>query len=70
MMASMGPHIIGMFGDQGNIVNGSAELSEKFIDLAHYLDELLPDGRQKSIAFTELENASMRAHKSLSGIGY
>lgn len=41
------------------------ELREKFKELARYLNDVLPDGRQKSICFTELENASMRSHKSV-----
>lgn len=32
---------------------------------AHLLDGILPPGRAKSVAFTELENASMWAHKSI-----
>jgi len=32
---------------------------------AEQLDVLLPDGREKSIAFTELETASMYAHKAV-----
>jgi hypothetical protein len=37
----------------------------KFREFAEWLDEVLPDGRAKSVAFTELENASMWAHKSI-----
>ena len=37
----------------------------KFREFAEWLDETLPDGRAKSVAFTELENASMWAHKSI-----
>jgi hypothetical protein len=74
-MGSMGPNIVGMFSEPNIIFDGTdkavqIELANKFIDLARYLDKTLPDGRQKSIAFTELENASMRAHKSLAGVGY
>ena len=36
-----------------------------FREFAEFLDEVLPDGRAKSVAFTELENASMWAHKSI-----
>jgi len=36
-----------------------------FRDFAEYLDEALPDGRAKSIMFTELENASMWSHKAI-----
>lgn len=36
-----------------------------FRDFAEYLDEVLPDGRAKSVAFTELENASMWSHKAI-----
>jgi hypothetical protein len=37
----------------------------KFREFAEWLDQVLPDGRAKSVAFTELENASMWAHKSI-----
>ena len=37
----------------------------KFREFASFLDEVLPDGRAKSVAFTELENASMWAHKAI-----
>lgn len=37
----------------------------KFREFAEWLDEVLPEGRAKSVAFTELENASMWAHKSI-----
>jgi hypothetical protein len=36
-----------------------------FREFAEKLDEILPAGRAKSVAFTELENASMWAHKSI-----
>jgi hypothetical protein len=36
-----------------------------FRDFAEYLDDVLPDGRAKAVAFTELENASMWSHKSV-----
>lgn len=42
-----------------------ARLRVKFKLFAEMLDEVLPDGRAKSVAFTELENASMWAHKSI-----
>lgn len=37
----------------------------KFREFGEFLDEVLPDGRAKSVAFTELENASMWAHKAV-----
>jgi hypothetical protein len=36
-----------------------------FHEFAERLDALLPHGRAKSVAFTELANASMWAHKSI-----
>lgn len=36
-----------------------------FKEFATQLDEILPAGRAKYVAFTELENASMWAHKSV-----
>ena len=37
----------------------------RFRAFAEELDKILPDGRAKSVAFTELENASMWAHKAI-----
>lgn len=42
-----------------------AELRVKFREFAEMLDEILPEGRSKSVSFTELESASMWAHKSI-----
>lgn len=42
-----------------------AELRVNFKSFAHYLDRVLPPGRAKSLAFTELEAASMWAHKAI-----
>ena len=36
-----------------------------FRQFAERLDEILEDGRAKSVAFTELENASMWSHKAI-----
>jgi hypothetical protein len=36
-----------------------------FRELAERLDEMLPPGRAKSVMFTDLENASMWAHKAI-----
>lgn len=36
-----------------------------FREFAEFLDEVLPDGRAKAVAFTELENASMWSHKAI-----
>lgn len=40
----------------------------KFREFAEWLSENLPDGRAKSVAFTELENASMWSHKAIAEI--
>lgn len=37
----------------------------KFREFAEWLDAVLPAGRAKSVAFTELENASMWCHKAI-----
>lgn len=36
-----------------------------FCEFAEIIDEILPDGRAKSVLFTELETASMWAHKAI-----
>jgi hypothetical protein len=36
-----------------------------FREFAEFLDATLPAGRAKSVAFTDLENASMWAHKAI-----
>jgi hypothetical protein len=41
------------------------DLRLRFREFAEYLAELLPEGRAKSVAFTELENASMWSHKAI-----
>jgi len=42
-----------------------ASLRAEFKQFAQMLENLLPDGRAKSVAFTQLENASMWAHKAV-----
>ena len=42
-----------------------AALRTAFTSFATMLDDSLPDGRAKSVAMTELESASMWAHKSI-----
>ena len=37
----------------------------KFREFAQFLDAIAPGGRAKSVMFTELENASMWAHKAI-----
>lgn len=37
----------------------------KYIEMAKWLDEVLPHGRAKSVAFTELENAAMWSNKAI-----
>ena len=37
----------------------------KFREFAEWLDEVLPDGRAKSVAMTKLEDASMWSHKAI-----
>lgn len=42
-----------------------AYLRNEFKDFADMLDRVLPPGRAKSVAFTELETAAMWTHKSI-----
>lgn len=36
-----------------------------YLTFAEMLDRILPDGREKALAFTELENSSMWSHKAI-----
>ena len=42
-----------------------ADVRYAFKRFAAYLDSVLPAGRAKAVAFTELKNASMWSHKSI-----
>lgn len=42
-----------------------SKLRVLFTEFAEVLNDMLPDGRNKSVAFTELESASMWAHKAV-----
>lgn len=41
------------------------EIRRRMIEVGNWLDELLPPGRAKNVAFTKLEDAAMWAHKAL-----
>ena len=41
------------------------EMRLRFREFASFLDGLLPDGRAKAVALTELESASMWSHKAV-----
>lgn len=59
------------FGDHSAKIEGPADpvahhaLRQGFLSFAEFLDEMIPDSRQKSLAMTELETASMWAHKAM-----
>lgn len=60
------------FGTRKASIEGStttklqhAALRQEFKAFATYLDGLLPAGRTKALAMTELESASMWAHKAI-----
>ena len=42
-----------------------ASVGKLYLDFAKALDEVLPESRTKSLAFTELEASSMWAHKTI-----
>ncbi len=42
-----------------------AELRKEYKEFAQILDAVLPDGREKSLAMTALEDASMWSHKAI-----
>ena len=43
---------------------GHSAICDGFIELAKMLDRLLPDGRQKALALTGLEDSAMWANKA------
>lgn len=60
------------FGFHKAAIEGPNATNEMHKDLRHafkmfaeILDEVVPDGRYKSLAFTELEVASMWSHKGI-----
>lgn len=70
---SLGPNEIeSRFGFHNATLEGKAATAPKHADLriefksiANYLDEVLPDGREKSLCITALEEASMWSHKAI-----
>lgn len=42
-----------------------AELRERFRSLAHYVNDVCPDGRIKSLAITHMEDALMRSIQAI-----
>lgn len=59
-----GQHAAAIEGD-GATKQDHADLRAKFKELGNHLDQILPVGREKSLAMTQLEDASMWAHKAL-----
>jgi hypothetical protein len=55
----------GTTGDPNATAPKHARLRGSFIEFAEMLNNVLPDGRAKSVALTELETASMWAHKAI-----
>lgn len=45
-----------------------AAVDKLYLEFAKALDELLPQSRGKSLAFTELEASSMWAHKAVDAV--
>lgn len=40
-------------------------INNKMLEVAHWLNEMLPEGRNKSLALTHLEDVQMRANKAV-----
>lgn len=59
-----GAHKATIEGDNATLPK-HVELRLAFRELAEFLDGVLPAGREKATAFTELENASMWSHKAI-----
>lgn len=59
-----GLHAAAIEGD-GATKQDHADLRVQFKHFANYIDGLLPAGREKSLAMTQLEDASMWAHKAM-----
>lgn len=66
------PEIENRFGFHKATIEGEnatlpkhTEIRIEFREMAAFLDKVLPPGRAKNVAFTELENASMWAHKAV-----
>lgn len=53
-------------GDNATVPD-HALVRKLFKRFAQRLDEILEDGREKSLAFTHLEDASMWSHKAIAG---
>ena len=51
--------------EPGSSGSDHASIRHLFIQFAAMLNAALPEGREKALAFTELETASMWAHKSV-----
>ena len=61
-----GHHKATIEGDNATLPRHT-ETRKRFMDLAEYLDRVVKDGRAKAVMFTELETASMWAHKAIAG---
>lgn len=59
-----GTHAAAIEGD-GVTKQDHADLRALYKNFANHLDRILPVGREKSLAMTQLEDASMWAHKAL-----
>jgi len=55
----------GYVAPSGQAIERHQDVRALLLDLAHDLNELLPDGREKALAFTKLEEVGFHSHSAI-----